>query len=221
LGLNEVVEPFPVGRRLAFDAAKGRLWVVCRGCERWNLSPLEERWEAIEVCERLFRDVRTRVSTDQIGLARLREGLELVRIGAPQRPEFAAWRYGDQFGRRFRRTALWTGAGVSALAGYLALDIGFGLATGGATLVGQLPNIFNLVGMQMVVARVRDASGQVHRIRRSDLLRVQLFRDAGDVLRRHGGAPHAGAGSGRPHRAPRRRGCRRPSAGDQGRDPRW
>jgi hypothetical protein len=24
------------------------LWVVCRHCERWNLSPLEERWEAVE-----------------------------------------------------------------------------------------------------------------------------------------------------------------------------
>lgn len=48
LGSNEAIEHFPVGRRLAFDAAKGRLWVVCRKCERWNLTPLEERWEAIE-----------------------------------------------------------------------------------------------------------------------------------------------------------------------------
>ena len=47
LGSNEVVEPFPVGRRLAFDASKGRLWVVCRKCGRWNLTPLEERWEAV------------------------------------------------------------------------------------------------------------------------------------------------------------------------------
>lgn len=30
-----------MGRRLAYDAAKGRLWVVCKKCERWNLSPLE------------------------------------------------------------------------------------------------------------------------------------------------------------------------------------
>ena len=55
LGSNEVVETFPVGRRLAFDAAKGRLWVVCRKCQRWNLTPLEERWEAVETCERIFR----------------------------------------------------------------------------------------------------------------------------------------------------------------------
>src|SRR5689334_11165251 len=113
LGANEVIEHFPVGRRLAFDAAKGRLWVVCRRCERWNLTPLEERWEAIEACEREFANTKLRVSTDEIGLARLREGLELVRIGAPQRPEMAAWRYGDQFGRRRRRHLTLLAGGVA------------------------------------------------------------------------------------------------------------
>src|SRR3989338_5244199 len=83
LGANEVLEVFPVGRRLAFDPSKGRLWVVCRHCERWNLSPFDERWEAIEACERLFQDARKRVSSDNIGLAKLDEGLELVRIGEP------------------------------------------------------------------------------------------------------------------------------------------
>ena len=109
LGSNEVVEHFPVGRRLAFDGAKGRLWVVCRKCKRWNLTPLEERWEAIEECERFFRATRTRASTDNIGIARHPEGLELVRIGKPLRPEFAAWRYGDQLRERMRRAA---GVGV-------------------------------------------------------------------------------------------------------------
>ena len=51
LGTNEAIEIFPVGRRISFDAAKGRLWVICRKCERWNLSPLEIRWEVIEECE--------------------------------------------------------------------------------------------------------------------------------------------------------------------------
>lgn len=85
LGSNEVVEIFPTGRRLAFDAATGRLWAVCRRCERWNLTPLEERWEAIEACEQLFSDTRTKFSTEQIGIARLPEGLKLVRIGRPRR----------------------------------------------------------------------------------------------------------------------------------------
>src|ERR671932_2016530 len=110
LGANEVIEHFPVGRRLAFDAAKGRLWVVCARCARWNLTPIEERWEAVEDCERRFRETRLRVSTRNIGLARLREGLELVRVGEPLRPEFAAWRYGDQLVRRRRRALMATGA---------------------------------------------------------------------------------------------------------------
>jgi hypothetical protein len=113
LGSNEVIEHFPVGRRLAFDLERGRLWVVCRKCERWNLSPLEERWEAVEMCERLFGDARVRVSTENVGLAKHREGLELVRIGQPMRPEFAAWRYGDQFGRRRKRAIIYGGWGCS------------------------------------------------------------------------------------------------------------
>ncbi|HEY0997399.1 MAG TPA: hypothetical protein VGD77_15495 [Gemmatimonadaceae bacterium] len=117
LGANEVIEPFPVGRRLAFDAAKGRLWVVCRRCERWNLTPMEERWEAIEACERAFQGTTLRVSTENIGLARVKEGLELVRIGSALRPEMAAWRYGDQFGRRQRRTWMIAAGGfVGAMA---------------------------------------------------------------------------------------------------------
>ncbi|MEP6617669.1 MAG: hypothetical protein ABJE47_00080 [bacterium] len=102
LGRNDVVEHFQVGRRLAFDSAKGRLWVICPSCQRWNLTPLEERWEAIEECERLFRDTRLRTSTDNIGLARSRGGLDLIRIGAPLRHEIAAWRYGAALQRRWK-----------------------------------------------------------------------------------------------------------------------
>jgi hypothetical protein len=117
LGSNDAIEAFPVGRRLAFDMAKGRLWAVCTSCGRWNLSPLDERWEAIEACERLFRETRVRVTTAHIGLARLREGCELVRIGTPLRPEFAAWRYGNRFMRRRARARAIVGAtGVAVLA---------------------------------------------------------------------------------------------------------
>src|SRR4051812_11528489 len=129
LGENEAVEHFPVGRRLAFDAARGRLWVVCRRCERWNLSPLEERWEAIEDCERLFRGTRLRASTDNIGLARIAEGLELVRVGEPLLPELAAWRYGDQFGRRRRRTIAYTSLGLAAGIGLVIGPIVGGVAS--------------------------------------------------------------------------------------------
>lgn len=114
LGANTSIEPLPVGRRVAFDAAKGRLWVVCMSCRRWNLTPLEERWEAVEECERRFRGTRLRTSTDNIGLAQIDDGLELIRIGQPQRPEFAAWRYGARLLER-RRRAIITGVAATAI----------------------------------------------------------------------------------------------------------
>ena len=135
LGRNESLELFPVGRRLAFDQAKGRLWVVCTSCGRWNLTPLEERWEAIEGCEKLFRDTVLRASSDNIGLARLTSGLELIRVGRPQFPEYASWRYADKFRRR-RNVARLTA--VAVLAGYAAVAVGLPAiaAAAGATLGG-------------------------------------------------------------------------------------
>src|SRR4051812_42061995 len=138
LDANQALEAFPVGRRLAFDPAKGRLWVVCPHCARWNLSPLEERWEAIEQCERRFRDAKLRVHTDEIGMARLREGLDLIRVGRPRRPEFAAWRYGDQLGTRMRRSLVGLGmgsAGGGAGGGSAATPGAAGSASGAAAAV--------------------------------------------------------------------------------------
>ena len=138
LGRNEAFEQFPVGTRLAFDAARGRLWVVCRACDRWNLSPLEERWEVVEAAERRFRDSRLRVSTDEIGLARLREGVDLIRIGSPQRPEMAAWRYGDQFGRRRTRQLLVTGTVVGSAAAIVGGMMAVGISV--ASFAGLYAN---------------------------------------------------------------------------------
>ena len=142
LGRNEAVEAFPVGRRLAYDAARGRLWVVCRACERWNLTPLEQRWEAIEAAERLYLDTRRRSATENIGLARLADGTELVRIGRPLRPEFAAWRYGDQFGRRRRRAVATGVAAVGAAGAVIVAGPVLGLVSVAA--VGPLINVVSL-----------------------------------------------------------------------------
>src|SRR5258705_5915305 len=99
LGANHHLPTFPVGRRLAYDAKKGRLWVICTQCGRWNLTPLEERWEAIDESERLFRGTRLRMSTDNVGLSQFRGGFELVRIGPALLPEIASWRYGTRLTR--------------------------------------------------------------------------------------------------------------------------
>lgn len=128
LGRNELLPRFPVGSRLAFDRAKGRLWVICRSCARWNLSPLEERWESIEECERQFRRTHLRVSTPNIGLVELPEGVTLIRIGKPLFPEFAAWRYGRRFRRRRVKTGLAAGTIASGALGATmgAVAAGFG-----------------------------------------------------------------------------------------------
>ena len=172
LGTNEVVEHFPVGRRLAFDAQRGRLWVVCRKCERWNLSPLDERWEAVETLERLFSQTRVRVSTENVGLAKHPEGLELVRIGAPQRPEFAAWRYGDQFGRRRKRAFLY-GAGAAVVVGGVAIG---GMVTGvlSGAVLAQSGNFVNLWTNGRTLVKLDTPDGRVLKLKQPDLLGTRL-----------------------------------------------
>ena len=171
LGVNETIEHFPIGRRLAFDAAKGRLWVVCRRCERWNLTPLEERWEAVEECERAFRATKLRVSSEHVGLGRVGEGLELVRIGEPQRPEFAAWRYGDQFGRRRNRQLVKTVAVMAGAAVIVPLGIatGFGLGAVGINIFNLTSLSTNLYRRMRIVARVPNPDGDPFLLRLGDV----------------------------------------------------
>ena len=175
LGSNESIEHFPVGRRLAFDSAKGRLWVVCPACERWNLTPLEERWEAIEEAEKLYRGTRLRAATDQIGLARLRDGTELVRIGEPLRPEFAAWRYGDQFGRRRRRQILVAGAGLTAIGAVVAGGVAAGVGIGGlGWMLARLARTAVKGNPRSVVARIRTEDKHILRVRLGHLSETTL-----------------------------------------------
>jgi len=172
LGSNEAIETFPVGRRLAFDPSRGRLWVVCRKCERWNLSPLDARWEAIEECERRFRDTRLKVTSENIGLARLPEGAELVRVGRPQREEFAAWRYGDQFGRGRKRAILYTTAGAAAAGAIL-----IGGAAAGVSMGGVFPGMTQAVKrwyLERPIDRLWDESGRPIRILRRHLYTSRL-----------------------------------------------
>ena len=123
-GANREIEHLALGRRIAYDQVVGRLWIVCLRCERWNLTPFDERWEAIEECEHRFRATQVRISSENIGLARLEEGLELVRIGQPLRPEFAAWRYGRQFLRRRYRRVFRAAGDLGSLAIPVALGLG-------------------------------------------------------------------------------------------------
>ena len=156
LGKNDAIEHFPVGRKLAFDGAKGRLWAVCSKCGRWNLTPIEERWEAIEECERQYRGVITRSSTDNIGLGRVKEGTDLIRIGEPLRPEFAAWRYGRFFKRRKQLAYAAQGLGMaSSLAVWAVTGTLTSIALIGAPLMLRLLTRKNELGRAQKFLRQR------------------------------------------------------------------
>jgi hypothetical protein len=136
---------------------------------------MDERWEAIEECERQFRETRLRVATENIGLAKLREGLELVRIGEPLRPEFAAWRYGDQFGRRRRHQMLLVGAGVAGLGALVAggAAAGVGVASFGG-LITQAIQLIAHGRPNAIVARIPVGDGRVVPVRRRHIVETTL-----------------------------------------------
>lgn len=103
---NDRLEHFPVGRRVAYDPERGRLWAVCGTCGRWNLAPFEERWEALEELERLATGgTRVLARTDNVALLAA-PGLDLVRVGRARLAEEAWWRYGRDLLRRRRSAAL-------------------------------------------------------------------------------------------------------------------
>ena len=180
LGKNELIESFPVGKRLAFDENKGRLWVVCRRCERWNLTPLEERWEAVEECERIFRATRVRASTENIGIARHAEGTELVRIGEPLRPEFASWRYGDQFGRRRKRRITYGVAGAVVVGGVMVGGAVTGVLS--FALMGQGGTLYQLWMNSGKSVKVRTPDGKIVKIGANHLPSTRLrLADGGEL----------------------------------------
>lgn len=189
LGTNEALEAFPVGRRVAFDAWRGRLWSVCGRCGRWNLAPIEERWEAVEAAERLFRDTRSRVQSENIGLARLVDGTRLVRVGGALPGELAAWRYGGQLiSRRRQNVAMVAAAGVTGAA--LVIGAPFLVSAGvPLTLLSAGINLHSAIRTRRLRTRVvhrvpaaQSPTGQELPIRRWHLYDAVLAHDANGVF---------------------------------------
>ena len=180
LGENEEVPGCLVGRRLAFDPAKGRLWVVCTHCGRWNLTPLEERLEAIETCERLYRDSWQRYSVENIGLAKTRSRLELVRIGPALFPEIAAWRYGARLTRWSRDTNTQRGV-LAQSARYLARQVAGVIARASAIVGLSDATVLSVATFRRagsVLARSEDEHNRRIVIRYEHLARAELIRPA-------------------------------------------
>jgi hypothetical protein len=192
---NNTLENFPLGRRVVFDPARGRIWLVCGRCERWNLSPLETRWEGVEEAERSFRGSRVRVATDNIALARVHDAVELVRIGVPPPIEMAVWRYGDQFGRRRRKAlaiaAVGTGTGLLHVGMVAAGAVSGGVAIGmvaalssWAALLGSVPQfVRDRHDRKVPVLRLRDERDREHPLVASDIRGATLQPIGGDGWR--------------------------------------
>ncbi len=181
LGSNEAIEEFPVGRGLAFDPWKGRLWAVCPACGRWNLAPIEERWEATETAEKLFRDSRLRVHSENIGLAKLPDGTRLIRVGEALPREFAAWRYGDQLVRRRKQALLWGGVGTAAIA---TATLGVAALAGAAAITPLMINAGSLLkagwlirNQNRVLQEVDGPDGEAMTIRVVHMHGAQLIPD--------------------------------------------
>lgn len=100
LGSNSIISRCRVGRRIAFDAERGRLWVICHRCDRWNLVPIEERWEAIEECRSLAS--ASSVVGENAGVTAYRpsRGVTLFQVGPCTPSRLAQWRYAPLVRRR-------------------------------------------------------------------------------------------------------------------------
>lgn len=173
-----------IGRRLAFDEWKGRLWVVCTKCARWNLTPLDDRLERIEALARVARDGRLLASTEQVSLVRWQH-YDLVRVGKPPRIEMAGWRYGERMRARSRERAKVV---VPLTLAAIGLGIAANVAAGGSLgvvvwNVGRLADsvYVGLVGrrrLNLIEPPICDHCGAVLELKAKHILHARVIPDA-------------------------------------------
>lgn len=135
---NDMLEMYPFGRRVAYDAESQRYWVVCLKCGKWCLTTMEDdqRAETIDALERWWRGAKTRYSTGGIGLGEMTPTLSVVRVGESTWQEFAFWRHVSALRRRRRVEFAWWGvAGAVATAGLATGLLNYGGAAAIAYLV--------------------------------------------------------------------------------------
>src|SRR5881396_1470812 len=132
-----------VGRRLAFDEWKGRLWVICPKCSRWNLAPLDDRLEQIEALARAANSGSVAAATEQVALIRW-QSYDLVRVGKPRRMEFATWRYGERLKARRREQLKFV---VPVTVAAVGLAVAVNVAAGGSlgVFVWNMPNFARMM----------------------------------------------------------------------------
>lgn len=113
---NEELEWLSTGRVVAFDAARGRLWIICEWCSNWTLVPLESRWETVEELERRSFTASRLAATEEISLLGL-GSMRAVRVGEALPAEEAWWRFGSSLRGRNRRYSVISSVGGRVAAG--------------------------------------------------------------------------------------------------------
>lgn len=129
------------------------------------------------------------MSTGEIGLAKLKEGIILVRIGEPVFPEYASWRYGRMFVRRDRTSAFSAQAGGAAVLATLLLLGGPLLAISGAGATAYVAYRLGKVGVRRLTGLHRlgpiplaDGSTQTLNVSRARRARVVATEGGGWTL---------------------------------------
>jgi hypothetical protein len=173
-----------VGRRLAFDEWKARLWVVCPRCARWNLTPLDDRLERIEALARAAAAARLLANTEQVALLRWQQ-YDLIRVGKPPRVELAGWRYGERLRARNRERAKVV---VPLTLAAVGLGIAANVALGGSFgfLAWNLGRTVDTIYVEMIGARrvrlveppICDHCGTVLRLRTKHVQHARVVPDA-------------------------------------------
>src|SRR5207248_7373593 len=133
------------------DEWKGRRWVTCPSCSRWNLAPLDDRLERIGGLARAAADGRVAAATDHVALIRW-HGYDLVRVGKPRRLELATWRYGERLRARRREQLKFV---VPMTVAAVGLAVAVNVAAGGSVgvFVWNMPNIARSIYTGMVGRR--------------------------------------------------------------------
>ena len=173
-----------VGRRLAFDEWKSRLWVICPKCSRWNLAPLDDRLERIEALARAAREGRVAAATEQVALIRW-QGYDFVRVGKPPRLEFATWRYGERLKARQREQLKFV---VPLTVATVGLAVAVNVAAGGSVgvFVWNMPRMARwmytgIVGRRavgLVEPPICERCGSVMRLRAKHMAHARVVPDA-------------------------------------------
>ena len=132
-----------VGRRFSYDGWKSRAWVICQRCNRWNLTPFDERLDTIAALDRMAASGRVAATSDQVALIRAGP-YDVVRVGKPPRVEMATWRYGERIKAREREKAKVV---VPIAIAVVGVSIAINVAAGGSmgAFMGQIPGISNAV----------------------------------------------------------------------------